>query len=133
MTWEDPDKLPKKKLSREEYLQRMLTSLVLGSPYPRWNTHNIPSVSGDSFLRKLHKQVYGNELVGALEFVDELELLSGNDKDPNGAPDYAVFSQSGIWSLSSKRKLVATEKTSFHYMCVSREMFTIIERFQSLI
>jgi hypothetical protein len=102
MTWEDPDALLKMKLGREEYLQRMLTSLVLGHSYPRWNTRNIPSVSGDSFLRELYKQVYDCELVGALEFVDELELLSGNDKDPNGAPDYAVFTQSEIWIIELK-------------------------------
>lgn len=102
MTWEDPDRLLKKKLGREEYLQRMLTSLVLGRSYPRWNTRNIPSASGDSFLRELHKQAYASELVGALEFVDELELLSGNDEDANGAPDYAVFTQSGIWIIELK-------------------------------
>ena len=102
MTWEDPDALLKMKLGREEYLQRMLTSLVLGRSYPRWNTRNVPSASGDNFLRELYKQAYGSELVGELEFVDELELLSGTDKDPNGAPDYAVFTQSEIWIIELK-------------------------------
>ena len=53
MTWEDPDVLPKMKPGREEYLQRMLTSLILGRSCPRWNTRNPPSTPGDSFLRDL--------------------------------------------------------------------------------
>lgn len=102
MGWEDPDKLLKMKLGREEYLQRMLTSLVLGNLYPRWNTRNKPSVTGDSFLREFHKIAFNLELTGDLEFVDELELLSTNDDDPNGAPDYAVFTQYGIWIIELK-------------------------------
>ena len=102
MTWEDPDTLLKMKLGREEYIQRMLTSLVLGRSYPRWNTRNIPSGCGDKFLRELHKQAFGTKLVEKLEFVDELELLSNNDEDANGAPDYAVFTKSGVWIIELK-------------------------------
>ena len=54
MPWEDPDQLLLMKLGREEYCQRMLTSLILGGPYPKWNTRNIPSESGFRFLDILH-------------------------------------------------------------------------------
>jgi hypothetical protein len=30
-------------LGREEYCLRLLTMLILDSPYPRWNTRNEPS------------------------------------------------------------------------------------------
>lgn len=102
MTWEDPDVLLKMKLGREEYLQRMLTSLILGRSYPRWNTRNPPSTSGDSFLRDLYKKTCGDELVGQLEFVDELELLAENSEEPSGAPDYAVFTPKELWIIELK-------------------------------
>jgi hypothetical protein len=102
MTWEDPDTLLKMKLGREEYLQRMLTSLILGRSYPQWNTRNPPSPAGLSFLRDLYKQTYGIDLSGPLEFVDEFELLSKNEKDANGAPDYGIFSPSALWIIELK-------------------------------
>ena len=43
MPWEDPDKLLRFKFGREEYCQRMLTSLILAAPYPKWYSRNLPS------------------------------------------------------------------------------------------
>lgn len=73
---EDPTRLLRRlNLSREEHSQRLLTMLVLGSDYPRWNTESTPSERGLEFLRRLHELSFGD---GALEddvvFVDELEL-----------------------------------------------------------
>ena len=102
MAWEDPETLLKMKLGREEYVQRMLTSLILGSSYPQWNTRNSPSATGESFLQALHSLTYGNNLSGPLEFIDEFELLSENEEDANGCPDYAVFSSTGLWIIELK-------------------------------
>jgi len=48
---EDPDLLLRRlRLGREEYCQRLLTELILGGTYPRWNTRNRPSEEGRLFL-----------------------------------------------------------------------------------
>jgi hypothetical protein len=39
MTFETPAQLlARLRLGREEFCQRLLTSLILHGPYPRWNT-----------------------------------------------------------------------------------------------
>ena len=44
---EDPYGLLRRlRLGREEYCQRLLTMLILGGPYPRWNTRSAPSARG---------------------------------------------------------------------------------------
>ena len=43
MTIEDPDVLLRRlRLGREEYCQRLLTMLIIGDAYPRWNSVNHP-------------------------------------------------------------------------------------------
>ena len=74
MDWEDPDKLLTKKFGREEYCQRMLTSLIVGGPYPRWNTVNAPSDRGSQFLENLYALAYRDRLNGPFDFIDEYEL-----------------------------------------------------------
>lgn len=102
MPWEDPDVLLVKKLGREEYCQRMLTSLILGAPYPRWNTAQKPSTSGEIFLNELHRKAYGVTLDAPMTFIDEFELLSVDGKDPSGFPDYAVLTPTRLWVIELK-------------------------------
>ena len=74
MNWEDPDKLLRFKFGREEYCQRMLTSLILAAPYPKWNSRIVPSDRGQAFLRQLYESAYDDELRGSFEFIDEINL-----------------------------------------------------------
>ena len=38
MTIEHPDELMRRlRIGREEYVQRLLTMLIVGGPYPKWN------------------------------------------------------------------------------------------------
>jgi hypothetical protein len=102
MAWEDPDILLKKKLWREEYCQRMLTSLILGQTYPHWNTRNRPSENGMQFLCRLHEKAFGSPLEGQCDFVDEFDLPPKHDDEKGGAPDYALFSAGNLLIIELK-------------------------------
>ena len=45
------------KVGREEFCQRLLTSLILQASYPRWNTRSVISAPGLAFLRMLYQFV----------------------------------------------------------------------------
>jgi hypothetical protein len=97
--FEDPAALAGRlKIGREEFAQRLLTSLILDGPYPRWNTRSTPSPDGMRFLELLYQRSFGAPLPdGACEFVDEFELKGRAEGEKGGAPDYAVlWSNSGI-------------------------------------
>jgi hypothetical protein len=105
MAWEDPDMLLKKKLGREEYCQRMLTSLILGRTYPHWNSRNRPSENGMLFLCRLHEKAFRTRLEGQCDFVDEFELPPKHDDEKGGAPDYAVFSAKNLLIIELKTEV----------------------------
>lgn len=107
--FEDPlDLLRRLKLGREEYCQRLLTMLVLGGPYPRWNSRSKPSASGLQFLMKLYERSFSDAWPGdGAVFVDEFELPPRHDAERGGAPDYAVLWDDRLWLIELK-----TEKAS---------------------
>ena len=79
-------------LGREEFCQRLLTTLILHAPYPRWNTRSVPGPAGLTFLRELYARSFGGDWPGDdLLFVDEFELPPRNEGEKGGAPDYAVL------------------------------------------
>ena len=102
MNWEDPDHLLIMKLGREEYCQRMLTSLIIGGPYPKWNSKNIPSESGFKFLKSLHHLSFGSDIEKPIEFIDEFDLPGKSINESGGAPDYAVFWDNHLWIIELK-------------------------------
>ncbi len=103
MPWEDPDLILKKhKLGREEYCQRMLTSLVLARPQPRWNTKNKPSEKGKLFLERLYELSFSSKLDSPLEFVDEFDLPAFNADEKGATPDYAIFTSTKLWIVELK-------------------------------
>jgi hypothetical protein len=52
--WESPTGLWRRlKLGREEYLQRLVTTLILDGEAPPWNTLRSPGEAGRNFLRLL--------------------------------------------------------------------------------
>jgi hypothetical protein len=108
MNWENSEYLLKLKLGREEYCQRMLTSLILGGPYPKWNTENEPSQSGVAFLGKLHELSFGEPIESSMTFIDEHELEVEDEHGKTGVPDYVVITDSKAWVIELK-----TEKASY--------------------
>lgn len=109
MEFETPAQLlGRLKLGREEYCQRLLTTLILHADYPPWNTRAIPGPVGLAFLRDLYEQHFGAPCPGdAAVFVDEFELPPRHDAEKGGAPDYAVLWDDRLWLIELK-----TEKGS---------------------
>lgn len=109
MEYENPaDMLGRLKLGREESCQRMLTTLILGGTYPRWNTRSRPTADGVRFLRLLDELSFGEATPPDAEvFVDELELRPRVESERGGAPDWAVLWPERLWLIELK-----TEKGS---------------------
>ena len=76
MEYETPTSLASRlRLGREEFLQRLLTTLILDAPYPRWNTRSTPSPEGIAFLESLWVlSGFDDWPAGAPAFVDEFDL-----------------------------------------------------------
>lgn len=104
MTMEDPDELLRRlRLGREEYVQRLLTMLIVGGAYPKWNQRTTPSPQGRAFLASLHELSFGErvDLTGA-DFVDELDLPALTPDRTGGAPDWAVLLEDRLWIIELK-------------------------------
>ena len=104
MEWEDPAALlGRLRLGREEFLQRLLTTLIVGGTYPRWNTRSTPTPQGAHFLRRLDELSFEQAApAGPQVFIDELELKPRTESEPGGAPDWAVLSQNRLWLIELK-------------------------------
>jgi hypothetical protein len=103
VAYEDPQPLlARLRLGREEFAQRLLTSLILGGAYPRWNTRNTPSAAGVAFLRALDELCFGQPGKPAAVFVDELDLQRRHEDERGGAPDQAVLWDDRLWLIELK-------------------------------
>ena len=109
MEWEDPkDLLRRLRLGREEFCQRLITTLIVGGTYPPWNTRSTPTAEGRRFLGALDDLSFGERTPPDAEvFVDELELQPRLDSEQGGAPDWAVIWPHRLWLIELK-----TERTS---------------------
>ena len=85
---EDPYSLLRRlRLGREEYCQRLFTMLILGGPYPRWNTRSSPSIRGLEFLRTLDELRSENRPPSTRpRFVDEMDLPARSETSAAGLP-----------------------------------------------
>jgi hypothetical protein len=102
-TYEDPDALRGRlRLGREEYCQRLLTSLIVGGPYPRWNSRSAPSPHGARYLQLLDDAAFGNSRRVAPIFVDELDLPSRREEEKGCAPDQAAIWPDRLWMIELK-------------------------------
>jgi hypothetical protein len=92
MNWlEDPDLLwHHTKLGREEYMQRLLATLILGEETRGWNVRRSPSERGVAFLRDLHRAHHAGTPEEPPVFVDEFELPARHDAEKAGWPDHGV-------------------------------------------
>ncbi len=100
------DLLGRLKLGREEYCQRLLTMLIVGGPYPRWNSRQRPSPLGLGFLRTLDEMSFGTPGAGEpTAFVDELDLPCRHESEKGGAPDYALLWERRLWLIELKTEV----------------------------
>jgi hypothetical protein len=101
--WESPQGLWRRlKLRREEYLQRLMTTLIVGGDPPRWNSPSAPDEHGRRFLKLLDDLAYGDAShwdgpAEADAFVDEYLLPRLVDSAQNGWPDWAVLWRERAW------------------------------------
>lgn len=104
MEFETPaELLARLKLGREEFCQRLLTTLILGAPYPRWNTRSRACAEGTAFLRDLHDLSFGSRWPGDdFLFVDELELPARTPDEKGGYPDYGLLWADRVWIIELK-------------------------------
>ena len=104
MVYETPTELANRlRLGREALLQRLLTSLILDGPYPRWNTRSMASPDGIVFLRSLWElSGFGGWPSAEVVFVDEFDLPRRTDDERGGAPDYAVLCNDRLWMIELK-------------------------------
>jgi hypothetical protein len=106
--WESPESLWRRlKLGREECLQRLITTLIVGGDPPRWNTPITPDEHGRRFLQLLDDLAYGDapHRDGPAEadaFVDEYLLPKLVDSAQNGWPDWAVLWRDRAWIIELK-------------------------------
>ena len=106
--WESPESIWRRlKLGREEFLQRLITTLIVGGDPPRWNSASTPDEHGRRFLQLLDDLAYGDgsHRSGAAEaevFVDEYLLPKLVDSAQNGWPDWAVLWRDRAWIIELK-------------------------------
>ncbi len=106
--WESPESLWRRlKLGREEFLQRLITTLIVGGDAPRWNTPSPPDEQGRRFLQLLDHLAFGDAshgdgLAKTDAFVDEYLLPKLVDSAPNGWPDWAVLWRDRAWIIELK-------------------------------
>lgn len=104
MRVEPPSELLRRlKIGREECFQRVLTSLILDAPYPRWNSRSTPCSEGFQFLEQLFIRSFDESWPGhSVVFVDERELEPRVDSEKGGAPDWSVLWPDHIWLIELK-------------------------------
>ena len=106
--WESPQELWRRlKLGREEFLQRVLTTLIVGGDPPPWNTARRPSEQGVRFMHLLDALAHGE--AGQMPatsspdaFVDEYLLPKVEESAMNGWPDWAVLWPDRVWVIELK-------------------------------
>ena len=107
--WESPESLWRRlKLGREEFLQRLITTLIVGGDAPPWNTPRVPSAQGRRFLGLLDGLAHadGSDREGTVEadaFIDEYLLPKLEDSARNGWPDWAVLWPDRVWVTAHRK------------------------------
>jgi len=104
------------KLGREEFCQRLLTTLLLAGPYPRWNTRSRTCPAGTAFLRELHDVSFGGGWPGDdFWFVDEFEFRPRTEEEKGAAPDYALLWDDHVWVIELKTERGSHRPTQIPY------------------
>lgn len=95
--------LSRLRIGREEFCQRLITTLILAGTYPKWNLRSTPSSEGVGFLEELDRLSFGESrwAEGAV-FVDEFELPPRVESEQGGYPDWAVIFPDRLWLIELK-------------------------------
>ncbi len=101
---EHPDDLARRlNLGREEYLQRLLTMLIVDGAYPKWNSRTAPSSRGRAWFAGLATIAFGEARIGDdAIFVDEFELKARGETERGGAPDHVLLHGQRLWIIELK-------------------------------
>jgi hypothetical protein len=106
-------------LGREEYLQRLVTTLIVGGDQPPWNTPRSPSQQGRHFLGLLddvaHSNGPGPAAAEPVAFVDEYLLPKLEETARNGWPDWAVLWSDRIWVIELKTEAASHRSDQLPY------------------
>lgn len=119
--WESPTALWRRlKLGREEYLQRLITTLILDGVAPPWNTPRSPGHAGRRFIRLLDEAAHGPEsqpqpVVHPGVFVDEYLLPKLEENAANGWPDWAVLWSDRVWVIELKTEAASHRADQLPY------------------
>ncbi|MDT0212483.1 hypothetical protein Q9R29_01170 [Rothia sp. ARF10] len=118
--WESPESLwGRLKLGREEFLQRLMTTLIVDGAAPRWNTQIRPGDEGMRFLRLLDGLAHGHEPLESAPppdaFVDEYLLPKLEESAENGWPDWAVLWADRVWIIELKTEPGSHRPTQLPY------------------
>jgi hypothetical protein len=87
---------------REEYMQRLLASLILGEAASGWNRPRPPSDLGAGFIRELHGLCFDATPDAQPVFVDEFELPARTDSERSGWPDHAAIWPERLFLIEPK-------------------------------
>lgn len=105
--WEPPVEMWRRlALGREEYLQRLISTLILDGAAPKWNAPYSPSHAGHRFLQSLDEVSHPDEpAAGEPEpgtFIDEYRLPKLEEHARDGWPDWAVRWPERVWIIELK-------------------------------
>ncbi len=100
---QDPDSLwHTTGLGREEFVQRLLSTLVFGHARHRWNVPGPPSERGRQYLSALAGKYFRELSLREAQFVDEFELPRRHDDERAGWPDQAAINQEALLLMELK-------------------------------
>lgn len=100
---QDPDNLwHTTGLGREEFVQRLLSTLVFGHASHRWNVPGVPSERGREWLGALAGEYFSGLSVSEALFIDEFELPRRHDDERAGWPDQAVINRDALLLIELK-------------------------------
>jgi hypothetical protein len=101
--YDDPDELwHTTGLGREEYIQRLLSGLILRRRVRGWNQRFVASPRGTQYVRALHRRSFDSTPGAELEFVDEFELPRRHDLEKAGWPDQAALWDGRLFVIELK-------------------------------
>lgn len=119
--WESPEGLWRRlKLGREEYVQRLITTMIVGGIPPAWNAPSSVSEQGSRFVRLLDDLAHNQGARGLTwtepdSFVDEYLLPKLEGDAQNGWPDWAVVWPDRVWIIELKTEAASHRDDQLPY------------------
>jgi hypothetical protein len=121
LVWESPRSLwSRLKLGREEFLQRVISTLIADGDPPPWNTPCSPGPQGRRFLQLLDDLAHADhpqpeDRQGLDAFVDEYRLPKLQEHAENGWPDWAVLWPERLWLIELKTETASHRDDQLAY------------------